>query len=55
MKDLIKKFEEQITFLQHEISQLSNEVYSQQKEIFQLKKERAKFSPAETKGFCFFL
>ena len=39
MKDLVKKLEEQITFLQHEISQISNELYSQQKEIFILKKK----------------
>ena len=39
MKILIKKLEEQITFLQHESSQISSELYSQQKEIMYLKKE----------------
>tara|TARA_B110000263_G_scaffold93268_1_gene81557 strand:+ start:254 stop:403 length:150 start_codon:yes stop_codon:yes gene_type:complete len=39
MKNLIKKLEEQITFLQHEISQISDELYSQQKEIIHLKKK----------------
>ena len=39
MKNLIKKLEEQVTFLQNEISQMSNELYSQQKEIIILKKE----------------
>ena len=33
MKDLIKKLEEQITFIQHEMSQMSEEIYSQQKNI----------------------
>ncbi len=32
MLDKIKKLEEQITFLPHEISQMSEELYSQQKE-----------------------
>ena len=39
MKNLIKNFEEQITFLQQEVSQMSNELYSQQKEIVVLKKQ----------------
>ena len=37
MENLDKKLEEQITFLQQEISQLSSELYSQQKEIKDLK------------------
>ena len=37
MENLIKKLEEQVTFLQQEILQLSNELYSQQKEIMTLK------------------
>ncbi|MDB9799860.1 SlyX family protein [Candidatus Pelagibacter sp.] len=37
MKNLVKKLEEQISFLQHEISQMSEELYSQQKEIKILK------------------
>ena len=39
MKNLIKKLEEQIAFLQHEISQMSDELYSQQKEVTVLKKQ----------------
>ena len=39
MQDLVKKLEEQISFLQNEISQMSGELYSQQKEIKVLKKE----------------
>tara|TARA_B110000483_G_scaffold157153_1_gene186552 strand:- start:1780 stop:1986 length:207 start_codon:yes stop_codon:yes gene_type:complete len=39
MNDLIKKLEEQITFLQYEISQISEEMYSHQKEILCQKKE----------------
>ena len=33
MEDLVKNLEEQISFLQNEISQMSDELYSQQKEI----------------------
>ena len=33
MEDLVKKLEEQISFLQNEISQMSDELYSQQKEV----------------------
>ena len=33
MENLVKKLEEQITFLQQEMSQMSNELYFQQKEI----------------------
>ena len=43
MKNLIKKLEEQVTFLQLEISQISDELYSQQKEIVSLKKEISNF------------
>ena len=43
MKNLIKKLEEQVTFLQHEISQMSNELYLQQNEIKSLKKEILNF------------
>jgi SlyX protein len=39
MENLDKKLEEQITFLQQEISLLSSELYSQQKEIKDLKKQ----------------
>ena len=39
MENLVKKLEEQITFLQQEISQISSELYSQQKEIKFLKNE----------------
>ena len=39
MENLDKKLEEQITFLQQEISQLSSDLYSQQKEIKDLKKQ----------------
>ena len=38
MENLVKKLEEQIAFLQHELSQMSDELYSQQKEITTLKK-----------------
>ncbi len=38
MENLVKKLEEQITFLQQEISQISSELYSQQKEIKFFKK-----------------
>ena len=37
MESLVKKLEEQITFLQQEMSQMSNELYSQQKEISNFK------------------
>ena len=39
MEKLIKKLEEQVTFLQHELSQIGNELYSQQKEVTYLKKK----------------
>tara|TARA_B110000003_G_C16172870_1_gene348264 strand:+ start:174 stop:380 length:207 start_codon:yes stop_codon:yes gene_type:complete len=39
MESINKKFEEQITYLQLEISQMSDELYSQQKEISVLKKQ----------------
>ena len=39
MNNLIKKLEEQITFLQHEISQMSEELYLQQLEIENHRKE----------------
>ena len=39
MENLIKKLEEQISFLQQEIIQMSDELYSQQKEISVLKIE----------------
>ena len=39
MENLIKRLEEQIAFLQHEISQISDELYSQQKEVSILKKQ----------------
>jgi len=42
MENLVKKLEEQISFLQHEISQMSEELYSQQKEIKILKQEISK-------------
>lgn len=38
MENLIKKLEEQTTFLQHEVSHMSDELYTQQKEISLLKK-----------------
>ncbi|MDB9812542.1 SlyX family protein [Candidatus Pelagibacter sp.] len=37
MENPIKNLEEQITFLQQEISQMNKELYSQQKEISVLK------------------
>ena len=43
MENLVKKLEEQIAFLQHEISQISDELYSQQKEVSVLKKTNFKF------------
>ena len=43
MENLVKKLEEQITFLQHEISQMSDELYSQQKEISVLKIQISNF------------
>ena len=46
MENLVKKLEEQIAFLEHEVSQMSDELYSQQKEITILKK---KFLYFETK------
>ena len=39
MENLVKKLEEQITFLQQEISQISSELYSQQIEIKDLKNQ----------------
>jgi SlyX protein len=44
MENLVKKLEEQISFLQHEISQMSEELYSQQKEIKILKQEILNFN-----------
>ena len=44
MNNVIKKLEEQITFLQQEISQMSSELFSQQKEITCLKKEISNFN-----------
>jgi len=38
MENLIKKLEEQTTFLQYEVSHMSDELYTQQKEISLLKK-----------------
>ena len=43
MENLIKKLEEQIAFLQHELSQISDELYCQQKEISILKKNIVRF------------
>ena len=43
MENTIKKLEEQIAFLQHEISQMSDELYSQQKEVSVLKKKFLNF------------
>ena len=43
MENLIKKLEEKIDFLQHEISQMSDELYSQQKELSVLKKQILNF------------
>ena len=43
MENLVKKLEEQIAFLQHEISQMSDELYSQQKEGTILKKQISNF------------
>ncbi len=40
---LMKKLEEQIAFLQHEISQMSDELYSQQKEVSVLQKQILNF------------
>ena len=42
MEKIIKKLEEQITFMQQEIAQLSDEIYTQQKEITQLTREAEK-------------
>ena len=39
MENFVKKLEEQITFLQQEISQISSELYSQQIEIKDLKNQ----------------
>ena len=43
MKNLIKRLEEQVAFLQNEMSQMSNELYCQQKEISVLKKQFLNF------------
>jgi SlyX protein len=43
MKNLIKRLEEQVTFLQNEMSQMSNELYCQQKEVSVLKKQFLNF------------
>ena len=43
MEKLFKKLEEQITFLQQEMSQMSEELFSQQKEITHLKKDILNF------------
>ena len=39
MDIIIKKLEEQISFLQNEVNQMSDEIFTQQKEILGLKKE----------------
>ena len=39
MDIIIKKLEEQISFLQNEVNQMSDEIFTQQKEILDLKKE----------------
>ena len=38
MENLVKKLEEQVTFLQQDITQMSDELYFQQKEIKEVKK-----------------
>ena len=38
MEQLVKKLEEQISFMQQEISQMSEEIYTQQKEISRCEK-----------------
>jgi SlyX protein len=43
MDNLIKKLEEQIAFLQYEVSQISDELYSQQQEALVLKKKISNF------------
>ena len=43
MNNSIKKLEEQIAFLQYEISQISDELYSQQQEALVLKKKISNF------------
>ena len=43
MENLTKKLEEQVAFLQHEVSQLNSELYSQQKEVSVLKKQILNF------------
>ena len=43
MENLFKKIEEQVAFLQLEISQISDELYSQQKEVSVLKKQILNF------------
>ena len=40
MDIIIKKLEEQISFLQNEVNQMSDEIFTQQKEILGLKKEQ---------------
>ena len=39
MDNSIKKLEEQIAFLQYEVSQISDELHSQQQEVLVLKKK----------------
>ena len=39
MEQLVKKLEEQISFMQQEISQMSEEIYTQQKEISKINME----------------
>ena len=43
MEILTKKLEEQIAFLEHELSQMSDELYSQQTEASVLKKQISSF------------
>tara|TARA_B110000858_G_C17350284_1_gene270657 strand:- start:97 stop:303 length:207 start_codon:yes stop_codon:yes gene_type:complete len=43
MNNSIKKLEEQIAFLQYEVSQISDELYSQQQEALVLKKKISNF------------
>ena len=42
MEKIIRKLEEQISFMQLEIVQMSDEIYTQQKEIIQLTNEMIK-------------
>ena len=46
METIVKKLEEQISFLQNEVNQMSDEIFTQQKEILKLNNELINIPPS---------